>query len=64
MKKVNFLNVYKYDSGTEEERWQAISHQYEQAAMEASDKAGVVLSVLIRNNPEIDSPWHFRLRKK
>ena len=61
MSKVNFLDIYNYDSGTEE-ICKAVSHQYETAAREAIEKAGYILKILIENNPEIDAPWYFRLK--
>ena len=61
MKKVNFLDIYKYDSGTEE-TCKNVANQYEIAAREAIESAGLILRILIANNPEIDSPWYFRLR--
>jgi len=59
MHRVNFFDVYKHDSATEEV-CAALAGQYKAAAKVALEKAGSVLVAMKGVNPDISIPWHYR----
>lgn len=63
MSKVNFLDVYNYDSSTVELCSMA-ANSYKEAAKFALEESGKYLVIIRKTNPNIDAPWHFRSRKK
>jgi hypothetical protein len=63
MSKVNFLDVYNYDSSTVE-LCNMTANSYKEAAKLALEESGNYLVAIRKTNPNIDIPWHFRSRKK
>ena len=59
MKKINFLEVYNFDSGTDETCRQA-SSGYLAEAEKALESSGFILNALIANSMNTVAPWRFK----